>query len=280
MHRTFRIPTARGGRTYRRRHEFVPLVLCALACISFIALPASAGYVPGAGIAGSPHDFRDSAYGSANADGTCTYCHAGHDAERLDEAVGGPSASTGSGQQAPEEFDYLPLWNHELTQNFRSYSMYQNGSGAPTVGAKALQANASAPGSISLLCLSCHDGSVAVNSYGNAFQQGDGGAMLAGAYAIGQGGVLANHHPVGVDYDAVRAQDSQIRPADIASLGSAGSVRMHLFGPGNTKLECGTCHSVHNTGNTGEYLLWRSDMSSRLCLSCHDKGEDPGVVTP
>jgi predicted CXXCH cytochrome family protein len=55
---------------------------------------------------------------------------------------------------------------------------------------------------------------------------------------------------------------------------------MHLSGPGNTMLECSTCHSVHNRGNTGEYLLWRSDISSRLCLSCHDKGYDPGIATP
>jgi predicted CXXCH cytochrome family protein len=45
-------------------------------------------------------------------------------------------------------------------------------------------------------------------------------------------------------------------------------------------LECTSCHSVHNTGNTGERLLWRSDVRSQLCLSCHDKGEDPGAATP
>ena len=37
-------------------------------------------------------------------------------------------------------------------------------------------------------------------------------------------------------------------------------------------MECSTCHSVHNKGNTGETLLWRSDQNSELCLTCHDKG--------
>jgi predicted CXXCH cytochrome family protein len=37
-------------------------------------------------------------------------------------------------------------------------------------------------------------------------------------------------------------------------------------------MECGTCHAVHNKGNTGETLLWRSDFQSQLCLTCHDKG--------
>ncbi|HEY3349170.1 MAG TPA: cytochrome c3 family protein [Thermoanaerobaculia bacterium] len=45
-------------------------------------------------------------------------------------------------------------------------------------------------------------------------------------------------------------------------------------------MECGTCHSVHNKGNTGESLLWRSDAQSRLCLTCHDKGTNPGNATP
>jgi len=31
-------------------------------------------------------------------------------------------------------------------------------------------------------------------------------------------------------------------------------------------------HAVHNKGNTGETLLWRSDVNSELCLTCHDKG--------
>ena len=47
-------------------------------------------------------------------------------------------------------------------------------------------------------------------------------------------------------------------------------VRDHLYGAGT--VECGTCHSVHNTGNSGEALLWRSDQQSELCLTCHAKG--------
>ena len=70
------------------------------------------------------------------------------------------------------------------------------------------------------------------------------------------------------------------RIAEPSFLGAAGSVRDHLYGPGSTKLECGSCHSVHNTGNTGESLLWRSDQDSRLCLTCHAKGTDPGTTVP
>jgi predicted CXXCH cytochrome family protein len=138
--------------------------------------------------------------------------------------------------------------------------MYQNGPGAPHAGAKASQAvtYASAPGSSSLVCLGCHDGSVALN-------------------IIGRDNYLGNHHPVGFDYDAVRSVDKEIRPADIAYLTQTTTVRDHLYGAGNARMECGTCHSVHNAGNSGETLLWRSDASSKLCLACHDKGTYPGL---
>ena len=266
-----------------------------LASAAYAFTPQEGGYSPGAGINGTVHDLSTGAHGlgayvTSNTNDTlqriCIFCHAPHNTYKLSPANGGPGAGIGGGLQAPDAFDYLPLWNHELTGNYASYTMYQNGPGAPTVGKKASQAiaNGMTPGSTSLLCLSCHDGSVAVNSYGNGDQlsksQSGGGAVIAGPYMIGKDNYLGNHHPIGFDYDAVSAVDTEIRPADTATLGSAGTVRDHLLGVGNTRMECGTCHSVHNKGNTGETLLWRSDASSRLCLTCHDKGSDPGTATP
>lgn len=248
-------------------------------------------YTPGAGINNTVHDLgtaHDGMNYEANpADDLnrkCIFCHAPHNTMRLSPANGGPGV--GSAPQAPDDFDYLPLWNHELTDNAGLYTMYQNGPGAPTVGDKASQAiqNTMTPGGSSLLCLSCHDGSVAVNSYGNTSQpdasQSGGGATIDPAYQIGKDNYLGNHHPIGFNYDDVQASDEEIRPADSAQMGDAGTVRDHLLGAGNTQMECGTCHSVHNTGNTGESLLWRSDTDSRLCLTCHAKGQDPGTVTP
>ncbi len=133
------------------------------------------------------------------------------------------------------------------------------------------------PGSVSLLCLSCHDGSISVNSYGTTDQptasQSSGGGTIGAQYVIGKDNYLGNHHPVGFDYDAVQAVDTEIRPADTTNLTATSTVRDHLFGPGSSMVECATCHSVHNKGNpSGETLLWRSDVNSQLCLTCHDKG--------
>ena len=93
---------------------------------------------------------------------------------------------------------------------------------------------------------------------------------MSTSYLIGKDKYLGNHHPIGFDYDAVQAADTEIRSADTAMLTPTTFVSDHLYGNGH--MECGTCHSVHNKGNTGETLLWRSDQNSELCLTCHDKG--------
>jgi predicted CXXCH cytochrome family protein len=249
-------------------------------------------YTPGSGINGTVHDLGTPGNGGMGYLPTppdphqriCIFCHAPHSAMKLSPANGGPGAGVGSGPQAPDAFNYLPLWNHELTGNYASYSMYYNGPGAPQVGPKASQAiqQTMTPGSTSLLCLSCHDGSVAVNSYGNNAQlstsQSGGGGTIGAQYVIGKDNYLGNHHPIGFSYDVAQAVDTELRPST-ATMGTAGTISDHLYGTGHN-MECGTCHAVHNTGNTGETLLWRSDESSRLCLTCHDKGTDPGVQTP
>ena len=276
-----------------RRYLQGTLVLGLGLLLTSNAMPYTGSYTPGAGINGTVHDLGTAHngmdYTAIPADPQqriCISCHAPHNTYKLSPANGGPGAGVGSGPQAPDAFDYLPLWNHELTGNFASFSMYQNGPGAPQIGPKASQAiqNGMVPGSTSLLCLSCHDGSVAVNSYGNTSQpatsRSGGGTTIGAEYVIGKDNYLGNHHPIGFNYDAAQAVDTEIRSADTAALGSAGVVRDHLYGAGSTTMECATCHSVHNKGNTGESLLWRSDTSSRLCLSCHDKGTDPGTTTP
>ncbi len=234
-------------------------------------------YPPGTGINGTVHDLG-TAHNGMNYVATppdplrriCIFCHAPHNAWRLSTATGG------SAKQAPDAFDYLPLWNHDLQANF-NYVMYENGPGAPQFGPRASQAilNGMVPGSSSLLCLSCHDGSVAVNAYGNqsaCSSASSGGSPISTCYQIGKDQYLGNHHPIGFNYDDVQAADPEIRSADTAMLTPTSFVRDHLLGQGNQFMECDTCHSVHNKGNTGERLLWRSDQNSELCLTCHDKG--------
>lgn len=236
-------------------------------------------YVPGSGINGTVHDLPRTDTGmnyppvttpADTLNRICIYCHAPHNTYRISTATGG------AGPQAPAAFDYLPLWNHTLQTN-TAYQMYDNGPGAPQSGSLASQARLTgmSPGSSSLLCLSCHDGSMAVNSYGNSPAQlsrsvSNGTNTISPGYAIGQDQYLGNHHPIGFNYNTVQAGDVDIRQANSAMLTPTTFVEDHLYGAGT--MECGTCHSVHNKGNSGETLLWRSDQNSELCLTCHAKG--------
>ena len=45
-----------------------------------------------------------------------------------------------------------------------------------------------------------------------------------------------------------------------------GSIKDHLY---NDKIECGTCHDVHNINAKGKHFLRVEDRQSALCFTCH-----------
>lgn len=238
------------------------------------AMAFTGSYTPGAGINGTVHDLGTAHNGmnyvadpADSLSRICIFCHAPHNTYRLSTATGG------AGPQADAAYDYLPLWNHELSAA-PSFTSYENGLGAPQSGPKASQAilNGMTPGSTSLLCLSCHDGSIAINSWGNSDQRSEstGTTTIVSSYQIGKDSYLGNHHPIGFDYVTAQGDDIELRDAS-TQITPTSTIADHLYGA-DTRLECATCHSVHNKGNDGEALLWRSDMNSELCLTCHDKG--------
>ena len=268
--------------------------------VSTNASAISSGYTGGTaltagiGINGTVHDLRRYntllGYKSTGEqdylDRLCIFCHAPHHAYKLTGIVQGTGPESVSA-----DYTYLPLWNHD--QTVQAFTPYYNGPDAPidpAMKASQAYANVMTIGAASLLCLSCHDGTVAVNQFGSSPQDSrsisTGAAFMAPQYRIGADGYLANHHPIGFDYTLVAAVDLEIIPADAAffdhdidsiygpvagQINAAGSIPVNNF-LFNNKMECATCHAVHNTGNTGEKLLYVSDQNSNLCLSCHLKG--------
>jgi len=228
-------------------------------------------------ITGTEHDLSSTGLGAlygdpaekANtADGgnrICIYCHAPHHTLK-------------PGSAAADGITYLPLWNHQVT--VADYVMYSNGTDLPNdishqSQAMVLLAGQTKPGSVSRLCLSCHDGTVATNSYGFApapsrsMGSGAGAASVMNTqFMIGGNNDLSNHHPIGFSYSAVAALDNEIA-APTTLVGTTG----YTIGPllWNGKMECTTCHDVHNTKNRGERFLWTSDGNSNFCKTCHLK---------
>ena len=216
-------------------------VLLCVVIMALWALPAFAGSAPGTGIVDSQHDMNNVSIADTQGR-VCAFCHTPHHA--LDDASA----------------DYLPLWSHQMTtQTFTPYS------------SDTLDANVTDPlAGPSRLCMSCHDGAIAVDQHyglaGSDLRTGDSW----GGIAVGAGGDLTNDHPIGFDYTAVASVDDEIRPETTPTTNPNIPTIADLLLDGTT-MTCSSCHDVHNTDSNDNYFLVNLQDGSQICLTCHDK---------
>ena len=218
----------------------------------------AAGPVPGgSGIVGSYHDLGVDYADSQSR--ICVFCHHPHNSIKQN--------TNGVG-------DYSPLWNH--TMSAATFTTYDNGMiGKISDSSNTLNAVQGGPGGVSLLCLSCHDGTVAINAYsltdGKPNPGANDSALGAGTRAtIGDGGDMSNHHPIGFNYADVAAADTEIARIEKPMTGGGVTIGGLLY---NGNMECTTCHDVHNSQNDAgaEKFLWTTNDASAFCLVCHEK---------
>jgi hypothetical protein len=229
------------------------------ASLLLIALSTlSAGAAAQKGLQGSAHDFSRAAWNISK--DLCSPCHQGH-------------SSPNSATQA--------LWGHTAkTANFRPYD-------SPT-----FRAGKHAPSGVSLACLSCHDGTVAIN------QRLEGAEAVYISTANQVGPDLHTTHPVSFTYDAsLAAANGKLEDPTTYRIGDpknrlsvntppvpvdwTGSSLLSQTIDGallfNHKVECASCHDVHKLeGSAPEsFALLRvdgCDASGRgdlLCRTCH-----------
>jgi predicted CXXCH cytochrome family protein len=115
----------------------------------------------------------------------------------------------------------------------------------------------------SKLCLSCHDGTVAIDSWGG----NSGSSTIGGSGLID---TLSDMHPIGFTYstDLATTDGDLYDPASTPS-GLGGTIAQDMLNGGN--MGCASCHDVHDT--TGIPRLLRKDYSggSDLCKTCHKR---------
>ncbi len=164
----------------------------------------------------------------AQAEGeVCIFCHAPHNTNAVS-----------------------PLWNRDLPAS--SYRIYES---------STLDARPGQPTGASKLCLSCHDGTIAL---GNVLSRADkirmagGDFMPAGLANLGTD--LSDDHPISFHYTSgLAAADRQL-----ASPGALPSeVKLDRTG----QLQCTSCHDPHH--NLYGAFLVMSDEFGRLCTACH-----------
>ena len=239
-----------------------------LAPLMFIAGAVLAiGPANGQLITGSPHDLQ-AAFGVTD---ICVFCHTPH------------AATTDA-----------PLWNKPATGS--SYTTYDNNISQTLDAPLASDGPGATPaiGSVSLACLTCHDGTQAmdtvINAPGHGFD-GAGGATTptrigdilvpvdadADIGSIGSSGIadlttdLSNDHPIGIQYGmwdtsggaGLVTNDPDFNEAQVASINGADAWWRDTAG--------GTA----SVREKSDLILYARDFSGTTapsveCGSCHD----------
>lgn len=241
----------------------------------------------GGTIVGSRHDlslFNQRAFGTPdtgpmtgfsfnNYKQACIYCHTPHGANNA-----------------------APLWNRQLPEQ-TGYQMYDGPNFDSRLGP--------APDGISLACLSCHDGSVAVDAIrvkpkdyedtGTHYKMSREGS--AGSDSCGKchnrtdgayGGITGAHdavvrylekdlrddHPISMPLPTVDMDPQFNQPTIMKDDGG------RMFPNGiqtfeGDKVQCASCHDPHNPDERNvegrDPFLRTSNRGSALCLTCHAK---------
>jgi len=158
----------------------------------------------------------------------CIFCHAPHSASGL-----------------------TPLWNRDFSTT--SYTIYES---------STFDAAPGQPTGSSKLCLSCHDGTIALGrvlSRADRIRMINGDSMPAGLTNLGTD--LSDDHPVSFHYTSgLAASDSQLRYP------SALPPEIKL--DPTQQLQCTACHDPHH--NRYRMFLTVSDLFGALCIACHD----------
>lgn len=204
----------------------------AIRIVTVLALSAPAALCAQS-IVQTAHNLSASGPGSIRATSEnhiCIFCHASHS----------------SGQT-------VGLWNRRAsTATYIPYS-------SSTADAQPGQ-----PTGSSILCLSCHDGTIALGELVNRASpvQMSGGITTMPSGEGLTGTDLRFDHPISFQYTAsLAAQNGELAPP--------GTFDPRLKLDANDELQCTTCHDAHD--NTYGAFLVKPNIGSALCTECHNK---------
>jgi Zn-finger protein len=244
------------------------LKVCLIVAIVALAPALAWAFTPGAGIAGTPHDFSSKGGGV----GACTFCHTPHKALATQL-----------------------LWNHTLSTNSFKWDVPSTTAGTPYATFKGDTYKGP-----TAKCLSCHDGSVAVGDIA-WWNEGPPGVLdntkhgAGDAANIGLGGDMAGNHPVAMPYPMSNARNTYNGVKTGAGFVSGewaspplGNIRIFQDdGSGNIAaadlttiagtsygIECSSCHDPHNKAAVDDIFLrgtLKGATTAYICLKCHIK---------
>jgi predicted CXXCH cytochrome family protein len=140
------------------------------------------------------------------------------------------------------------LWNHTLST--ATWTLYEGADSASIMS------------SSSRLCLSCHDGTVALDSYGGA----SGSIFIDGRDNLGTD--LTTSHPIGIDYptsaNSYNQPDANGNITDPVETPAGQSAHLE-----DGKVQCASCHFAHGSRAPYGMFLRVDNTGSALCMTCH-----------
>jgi len=214
-------------------------------CAAGALLAAHASW---AGVAATKHNLGSLSSASVKSPDTtevCVFCHTPHNAD--------PAA---------------PIWNKSASA--ATYNPYESESLAATISPNPLLGQ---PTGSSKLCLTCHDGTIALGTLINlpGADEPMGGTVRVTGPNIDSGKInasnvsyigvdLRNDHPISFDYSLSYPSNTEINPSPF----TPSTVKLS-----NGKVECTSCHDPHGTSYTK--FLTADIENGTLCSACHDK---------
>ena len=184
-----------------------------------------------AGIAVTKHNLSVSGTGSiraVNQQDICIFCHIPHN-----------FSPTRSG------------WNHETSASY--YTPYTSSTAVSFPGQ---------PNGASVLCLSCHDGTIAL---GNILSEAMPVSMMGGVMTMPSGNSvlgtdLSDDHPISFSYTwALSSRRSDLVDPSLLT----GAVKLDSMG----RMQCTSCHDPHDD-RYGKFLTVQN-QGGALCITCH-----------
>ena len=207
-------------------------------CLLILGLSApdaiSSGAIGGATIATTRHNLSSKGAGPVRAaveEQICVFCHAPHSSSPI-----------------------APLWNRG--QPGTTYTPYSSSTAVASPGQ---------PTGSSILCLSCHDGTIALGDVISRTlpitMTGGITTMPTGTGRLGTD--LSDDHPISFEYTSqVAASRGELVDPGLLT---GGPLRLDRTG----QLQCTTCHDAHND-SYGKFLVMPNSASA-LCTACHVK---------
>jgi hypothetical protein len=165
----------------------------------------------------------------------CIFCHSSHNA-----------SSEG------------PLWNHKTTSSgkFQTYKR------------STMVSNPEQPNGSTKLCLSCHDGTIAVGAIrGRAVPIPMKNVTVSGKIPVSRkshiGTDLRGSHPVSVKFDQRVALTNKSLKWPISDPEQAVGTDHNGY------VQCTSCHDPHDDSKSDKYPFWKKPTFSEVCKACH-----------